>query len=367
MKLVHLTTVHRPTDGRITKECQALAEAGHDVTLIAPRIASATSTTFRIALHPPAKTRLGRMAVGSARATLQVWKLKPRVCHFHDPELIPYGVILSLLGIKVIYDVHEDYSQAFRRKHWLPKRSRLVISRLVGLVEQFAARFFSGIVAATPTIAERFSSRNAVVVQNYPKTVPGSRDSVRPPVTRGTRYVVYVGGLSELRGATEMVDAIALVSRVHDCKLVLAGEFASSQLETHLRSRPGWRQTEFLGWITPTQRDEILRKAAVGLVILKPHQSYVESHPTKLFEYMMAGVPVVCSDFPSIRSVVQSTGCGLLINPDDVMSISLAIGHILDHPEEASLMGSRGQEAVHNTYNWSTQEARLLKLYESLR
>ena len=83
----------------------------------------------------------------------------------------------------------------------------------------------------------------------------------------------------------------------------------------------------------------------------------------KLFEYMSTCLPVIASDLPLLREIVNGTGCGLLVDPLDPQAIAEAIEYMLTHPEEAATMGRRGREAVESHYDWSFEEKKLLALY----
>jgi hypothetical protein len=104
----------------------------------------------------------------------------------------------------------------------------------------------------------------------------------------------------------------------------------------------------------------------VGLVILHPNINYVQSQPVKLFEYMAAGLPVIASDFPLWREIIDGAKCGLLVDPFDVKGIAEAITWLLEHPHEAELMGKRGQEAVYQKFNWNTEADKLIACYNEL-
>jgi hypothetical protein len=81
---------------------------------------------------------------------------------------------------------------------------------------------------------------------------------------------------------------------------------------------------------------------------------------------MAAGLPVVASDFPLWRQIVEGTGCRLLVDPRDPQAIASAIGWLFTHPDEAAVMGERGRQAVGTTYNWGVEAKRLLSFYERL-
>ena len=81
---------------------------------------------------------------------------------------------------------------------------------------------------------------------------------------------------------------------------------------------------------------------------------------------MAAGLPVVASNFPLWRQIIEEIGCGLLVNPLDPQEIAKAIQYLLEHPETAAAMGRRGQEVVRTQYNWEVESHKLLGLYKKI-
>lgn len=304
------------------------------------------------------------------RMTRTVWRVyrgaldeNAQVYHIHDPELIPVGALLRLRGAHVVYDVHEDVPRQILSKHWIPKWLRGLVADGADLVEHVAAWFMSGIVAATPAIARRFPAHKSTVVQNFP--LLGELDSPEAlPYGERPPWIVYVGGITGIRGAFEMVRAMELVPDELNARLVLAGNFSPASLEEELRGLPGWRCVEYLGWQSRKQVASLLGKARVGLVVVHPVPNHVEGQPIKLFEYMSAGIPVITSDFPLWREIVEGAGCGLLVDALNPTAIAKAVHWMLEHPEKAEAMGKRGQEAVHNRYNWGGEAQKLLKFYQ---
>jgi glycosyltransferase involved in cell wall biosynthesis len=365
-RVAHLTSVHSPDDIRIFhKECKTLVRAGYEVVLIVPHERDEEiDGVFVRAVSRPAD-RFGRMT-GTMRSVYRAaMREDAEVCHFHDPELIPAAMLLKTRGRKVIYDVHEDVPRQILNKQWLPPAARRAVGGGAALAEAIGAKCFHGIVAATPAIAPRFSVEKTVIVQNFPILGELARQDAVPYSER-PHAVAYVGGIAALRGIREMVRALPLLPDVLDARLVLAGRFSPAELETDVCAMPGWGRVNFLGWQSRAGVASILGRVRAGLVLFHPVPNHVNAQPNKLFEYMSAGIPVIASDFPLWREMVEDVGCGLLVDPHNSRAIGDAISWILEHPREAEAMGLRGEEAVKTRYNWSVESEKLLAFYEKL-
>jgi glycosyltransferase involved in cell wall biosynthesis len=95
----------------------------------------------------------------------------------------------------------------------------------------------------------------------------------------------------------------------------------------------------------------VLAEARVGLALYHPVQAHIDCLPTKVFEYMAAGLPVITADFPDFRRIVEASHCGLCVPPRDTAAIAAAIEWIFDNPAEAAAMGRRGRTAALNSYS----------------
>jgi glycosyltransferase involved in cell wall biosynthesis len=365
-KICHLTSVHPPFDIRIFhKECKTLFEAGYQTVIIAPHDHEEQVNGVRIRALPKAKSRFERMTRIQWRLYKEALKQDADLFHFHDLELLPTGMLLKLRGKRVIYDVHEDYSQALLVREWIPSYLRRMVAQMVACGEWLGVKFFDGVVAATPRITTRFPTVKTITVQNFPYLSQTTKNPVIPYQQR-EGIVAYVGIVSAPRGAKEMLEAMALVPRQFNARLKIAGIFDPVALEGEARSLPGWEHVDLLGWQKHEDAMTMLREARMGIILFHPIPNHTEAQPNKLFEYMSVGLPVIASNFPLWRRVVEETQCGLLVDPLNPKAIAEAIQWLLEHPGEAEEMGKRGQKAIREQYNWDVEAHKLLNVYEKI-
>lgn len=362
VRVVHVSSAHPAGDPRIfEKMCTSLSRAGYDVRLIATEEAPA-GTPFPVVAYQRSGRRLVRMSLGVARAVFRAIRMRPSVVHLHDPELIPSVALFRLFGIKVVFDSHEHIAASMTNKQYLPRAVRGVVRRMTGLLVSFVDRAASGIVTATPAIADDFHNPRRAVIQNSPILDQWTEvaDEVRPP-----GHLVFIGCLSEVRGAFQMLDAIERLGATHGAHLTIAGDI-SDDLLARLQAHAGWRYTDYVGMLDRSELAELLARSTVGVVLFLPEPNHIYSQPTKMFEYMAAGVPVLASDYPLWRELVVTSGVGVVTNPLDVDSIVSAAASLLDSPVESAKMGRRGRELVETTRNWAVEAEHLIAFYDDL-
>lgn len=366
-KAVHLTSVHPANDARIRqKECATLAAAGWDVVLIACAARSEFGPDgVHLVAIPPVRGRLARATLTAWRVYRAAVKEEADLYQVHDPELLPWAFLLKVHGKRVVYDVHEDLPMDILGKPWIPRPLRRIVAAGAAGLEWLAGRALDQVVAATPFIAQRFAQQGVTLVQNFPRATEFPTCSGRSYAARPAAFA-YIGGIQRERGITEMIDAIGLLAAGGRAELRLAGHFGSDGLRGAVSIRPGWRYVRWEGWVDRVGVAELLGGVRAGLVVLHPLPNYRESQPTKLFEYMSAGLPVIASDFPLWRRIVSEAECGLLVDPLDPASIANAMRWILEHPEEAEAMGKRGRDAALSEYSWAPEGHRLVSLCERL-
>lgn len=356
----HLTSAHDAPEVRIThRQLPALAEAGYRVVLVAARMDPPEGAPYRGIRVGHRGGRLARFLLAAPRTAWAGFRTGAPVLHLHDAELMPWGLLLRLAGRRVVMDVHEDLGARLRNRHWVPPVLRRGLGWAARRVEQALLSGFDAVLLAEEGTRSRYPSR-AVALRNLPplgELLPGTR----PQAERPPRFA-YVGRISAERGLWSMLDGIERT----EARLVLAGPFAPAALREAAMAHPAWAQVEAPGALARADIASLLGQVRAGLVLFLDTEQYRATQPTKLFECMAAGLPVIASDLPALRRVVEPHRCGLLVDPADAQAVAGAMRWILAHPAAAEAMGRRGRAAIEASLNWETERRTLLDLYQGL-
>lgn len=373
----HLTSVHAYNDTRIFhKECVSLAKAGYDVTLIAPVSDGIQERGVTVLPAGRWNNRYYRLFVTIPRLLGKAIKVKASIYHFHDPELLLIVPFLKLSGSTVIYDIHEDYITSIQQKTYIPSPFRKLIATTLGIVEGVVAGMCRQVIAER-YYKERFS--DALEVLNYPVLPDRSVDTIkdlRPDQEVGfdDRYhwCLYTGNVTLDRGALLHLELL----RAHNATAIAyigkcSRDVADAIYRYAQKLNISRQRVRIIGIGEHVPRETIdyytysgSWLAGVALFPDTPH--YTKKELTKFFEYMAAGLPILSSDFPAWKSIVEINSCGICVDPVDTQAITSAIEYLLANPDEAAALGKRGREAVYARYSWNVEESKLLGLYESI-
>lgn len=365
-KIVHLTTVHPPFDIRIFhKECKTLARAGYTVSLIAQHEKDEIVEGINIIALPKPCNRLQRIFSLTWTAFQISKKENAAIYHFHDPELIPIGLLLKILTKgKVIYDAHEDISTRILQKFWLPNFSKKVLSQLYSIFERICTNFIDSVITSEDDVAKKLMDVSPTLIYNYPDI---NMFTISPQniINNKENGILYIGGISKIRGAFQMVKVLEFLNPIYNIHLHLIGPPTPENIIDELKSLPGYNYVSVYGRLDIEDAIQYAQKMKIGLALLHPIPNYVFL-PTKLFEYMIMGIPVIVSNVPLWRDIVEINHCGIAVDPYDLSQIASAIEYLLSNPKEARKMGENGRRAVIENYNWENEGKKLIRLYEEL-
>jgi glycosyltransferase involved in cell wall biosynthesis len=361
-KVCLLSSVRPATEHRmLSKEGASLVRAGYRVSIVARHSHDEVFSGIAITAVPKFTSRFVRIVCATWFVYREALRQRADVYHFHDTGLMLVGWLLKLHGKRVLYDVREDTPASIRDIYWIPRWAQPGVAWAVDIAEKLSGRMLDGIVAATPHIGKRFPLSKTAVVQNFPlldEAFPAPRPYLERPA-----LVLYVGSIDAVRGVLELVDAMGLLPETLQARLALGGEFEPPELAQEAHQSPGWKRTDYAGWQNRHGLLDLLSRARVGVVPYLPTANTMDCQPIKLFEYMIAGLPIVASNLPRLREIVQEVQCGILVDPSQPEAIAEALQWLLEHPTEAQAMGNRGRQAVLQTYNWNSQAQLLLHLY----
>jgi glycosyltransferase involved in cell wall biosynthesis len=367
--ICHLTSGHPPSDDRIFhKESVTLAKAGYEVVLIAQHSKEEIVNGVKIVpLHKP-RNRYERMTKIDWQLFRLALKEKADVYHFHDPELIIVGILLKLLGKKVIYDVHELVYFSIEDKVWLGPRILRKLTQLVYLlVEKISVKMFDQLILAEDDYENYYKRTHKnfckyTIVRNYPILSLIKSASPYTDIDKQKSVIIYAGGLGRLRGIKEIIQAMAFVKE--EGELWLLGKWESEAFRKECEDSEGFKYTKYLGLVPLGEVYKYTKTADIGISILYPIKNYLTSLPIKAYEYMSCALPMVMSNFPCWRQTFGE--CALFADPYNPKDIAEKILCLLDNPDKARQLGDRGKRLTAEKYNWETEGKKLVDIYEKV-
>lgn len=374
-----LTSVHQPFDGRIFyREAVSLAKAGYAVSLLAPAAVDVVEKDG-VTVYGAGRitNRLGRPAAW-IRLFRLARRLHPRILHLHDPELLLLLPLFRLRfgrGVTIIYDVHEFTAAAILSRYWLPPSIRPLVSALFRMAEGRLISLVDAMVLAVPEqrpLYPRFCGSTAVV-RNFPLIDRFYQSPPHPSLSIRGFKLIYAGLILPARGISVLLEAMRLLHKrgLDDVYLFLIGP---ATWPAYIRHIQGFCENQglpprvrYLGYVPHGEVGRYLAGADVGLCPRLPTRQQIRPGlQTKLFEYMLAGLPVIASDLIHDLRYVREAGCGLTAGSQAPWAWADAVAWLRSHPEAARAMGRRGQLTALSRHTWRREETQLLSLYQAL-
>ena len=360
MKICQISTVHHLNDNRVFhKQCKSMAKSGHDVALIITHDRNETIDGVRIVALKKRRNRFSRMLLGTFQSLRYAIKERADVYHFHDPELIPAGLFLKLIGKTVFYDVHENTSQQILNKEWLGSVfKRRIVSASIGFWEWLSKRSFDIILVARPDIAEHWNCSKTRIILNSASletidNVPSIQTSKTVPI------VIYAGGLTRLRGIEQLIQSMEQIGgKAH---LWLLGKWSDDEFRKHCEGQAGWKYVSYHGYMGVEQVYGYMKQSDIGIVTFLPAPNHMTTIATKPFEYMACHLPVIMSDFPYWRQVFGDHA--VYVNPNSPAQIAEQIEVLLSDNALYQTLRQKGRKLVEDQYSWEAETLKLLEIY----
>lgn len=365
-----MTTVHVYNDTRIFhKQCVSLVNEGYEVYLLATVEKDFSEFGVSVVSLGVAKSRLHRVLNKVPKTIIKALRMKASIYHIHDPELLFAIPFLRMSGANVIYDIHEDYVTSINEKPHIPKYIRSVVSLLFAVFEKLMGNFCSKI------IAERYYARrfpNSTGVYNYPIVADSERFGRTCEFCADYSWFLYTGNVTEARGALLQLELLNIrddvaIAYIGQCSKMLESiikdwvekrgivkeriliigvdEYVPRKVIDHYTSMPHWK---------------------AGLAVFPKSAHYEEKELTKFFEYMHMGLPILCSDFPVWKKLVEATNTGRVVDVENLYAYAGILDFFIVDGHEVAEIKKAGPIAVADRFNWKREEEKLFSLYKSL-
>jgi glycosyltransferase involved in cell wall biosynthesis len=271
VKICHFTSVHSWNDIRIfQKMCTSLAEnPDFQVSLIAPDAPDQIVNGVQVLGVPKEKSsRAYRFLTLRRKIFEKALAQDADIYHFHDPELIPYGVKLQRLGKHVVFDSHEDVPNDILDKEWIkPAVFRRIISGVYNRYEKKATRSLSGVISVLDQITHKFSAAKCMTIHNYPRVEEFGSDTPSKHVLPEKFNLVYNGGLTRIRGIHHLVESMQFLN--DDFRLILMGGWESEAYANECSQSSGWDKVVYLGNVPTKECFGLLKKCQLGVVLVQ--------------------------------------------------------------------------------------------------
>lgn len=303
---------------------------------------------------------LDRLYFTPRRLYKAAMKENAELYHLHDPELLYCAYKLARKGKKVVIDLHEDTPKSILQRRWLTSLLRRGVAYLLKKMEDIVAQKASGIICVLPYVADRLKkyNRNIIILNNFPIV-----EEFNHTTTNKKNQISYAGIITRERGIKNIIEAL---NSVEDIQFNLAGKFLDKKLYKEVTRMSGWAKTNYVGYLERDPMSKMLSESIAGILLFLPYSFQKSALPNKLFEYMAANIPVICSDFPHWKKIIEENECGLTVDPNNEEEIAKAMEYISKNGELAQKMGDNGRRAVEKKYNWRNEKEKLLQLYNSI-
>ena len=376
-KVVHIVVNSFDNDSRVIRECKTLSENGNDLTVIAyleegmlARESNYGFKTIRIKLftkewsnHP--FIQVFKYIEFLIRALFTIKSIKPDICHGHDPDglIIAYFVKL-IYKCQLIYDSHELWAYSNHMRNY-----NNILYKIGRWIEKKIISKSDAVITVSNSIAKVIQSENNVsnisVIRNMPEIITEDYHFTRKDFQfpECNNIVIYVGNVVNGRGINNLIQAMTNVQ--DDIGLVIMGR------ESPYRQRMIDRVDElqltnrisFVDAVRSEQVVSVCKLANAGIISSRNVcESYYLCLPNKMFEYIQAGLPVLCSEFPEMKNVIQDYHVGLTFNPDNPIHISNKINEIFVAEDKYNGFCDASVEAA-KILNWNNEQAKLLAVY----
>jgi glycosyltransferase involved in cell wall biosynthesis len=371
-------------DPRVMREATALVEEGFKVSIVDVEgdcnqpIEEETRCVYMKHIIMPVSfvtTRFTKWTLVRAtqlliRGTLRLIQTPADIYHAHNEAALPACYIASRIRRKpLIFDAHElPLDNTSIRWHWL----LILFTRLLAVILPRCV----GVITVSDPIAQEIRNRYRVPEVSLVRNVPAYRSIPKSDLLRqylglgpDVRIALYQGNLQPKRGLDRLIGAAPFLEQ--NILIVLMGQGPKktlSQLEALIVSEGVADRVKILPAVPYEELLDWTASADIGLNILPPDYSLSIRWclPNKLFEYLMAGIPVLTSELEAVVEVIKTYDVGQVVSSLAPADIGAAINNMLADPVALASMRRNALDAAQYVFNWEKEKQQLFRLYHEI-
>lgn len=373
MKICHVISGYFRNDARVFhRQCKSLQKQNNEVVILSndggrnEKLDGIEIFSCNVFL----KKRIFVLLFATFQFFFSAKKINADIYQFHSPELIFLGLYFKLIGKKVIYDAHEDLPRHILEKEWLlwmPTFLRKFISLATEQYLFWALKKYDRVITPHHHVLELFKKNGieCTLVANFP-IIKNKKNFLLDDYLIRKKVICYTGTVYSYSNQEEILEAI---SDLKDVRYKIVGFFDEAHLNS-LSSHKAFNQLDFSERIPWERLSEFYEMTSVGIVVydykLNLGGNLGSYGSNKLFEYMEAGLPLVCTDYKLWKEIIDEYKCGIYVKPGNVSEIKNAISFLLENKELAYKYGQNGRRAVEEKFNWSLHQKEYLKIFQNI-
>ncbi|WP_117880652.1 glycosyltransferase [Aureibaculum luteum] len=376
MKVIHITSMHEFDDDRIfQRACTGLVDEGINVGLITQYKGKYPVLIDDVNIYP-LKVRKGikRRIFSSFQAMRIAFKNKADIYHFHDPDLIPFMLILSLFGKHVVYDIHELYRVRFSQWKFIPNRLNGFLADVYQKFEHLCIKGMAGYTLPSKSMQKLWYKnleKPHAVVRNIHLLSKISKFELKKNMNN-SNFIIYTSGVNspDRRNINIMKAFSKLYKKYDNIKLQFGGMYRPDGYEDKLKELAKELgivdRFEMQGFLNYEEQFKRSSQVSLGLVLLEPNEKNYIATSNRMYEYMFCKIPIICEALPEPISVIDKVNCGYYLNSDNIDELANKIEQIYLNPEEAKKLGENGYNAVVSEFHYEKDLTSLINLYKRI-
>lgn len=362
-KVCHMTIAEAGAIPRILKESETALKMGMEVWIvcIAEINTNYKKNNINFLCVQKYQDRTDRVFKTDKKIYQAAKAINADIYQIHDPELLRYSIKLHKKRKKIIFDSHEFYRIQIMTKPYISPVFRKIVSIIYNYYEYYYCKKVDAVLSVCTINGKSYFEdrcKKEIMIENVPALIPKNHVKKDYIVTK---RVIYAGWISYERGVLYLAKAAKLAG----VTLVLCGYFSNDKIKEDLLRGEYSDNIEYRGVLPREELYEVFKTCDLGACTLLSVGQYdmIDTLPTKVYEYMMVGLPVIMTNTRINHKMNEKFNFGICVAPDDVKEIADAFNSLIENSEKMYFLGQNGRTAVERELNWEIQEKKLKEIY----